>query len=326
MPDAIETIDRAGVQALVRERFEHPEQYAGKPLFIWQAAWHDGIQQKLIVDTSLDFNKGSAREDWSFFRLITVRDESASLKGTAGIGQLAGYVVTTRTLPLDEYLAVVGQLIDDNSTSFPMIVYLPYRYQPMPLPGEQYVFVSPMSHLQHPYATQPDYSLSLVDGVLRIDGAYWLAGNETCREYEGGLEREYESQFVHLGFHTAVIDKGIRHLCQGCFNGCKNLRKIILPHTIEAIEAPIANDTAVEYFEENGLLFLGSETNPRLALMGSRDDFADEKVVIPAVTKVVADNIYWPLQVKELIYPDGTTILVNENVTEATGDADALPF
>lgn len=326
MANTVESIDQTDIRAIVLERLEHPEQYAGKQLFIWQAAWHDGIQQKLIVDTSLDFNKVKAREDWSFFRLITVSDENVSLKGPAGSGQLAGYVVTTRTLPLDEYLAIVGRLIDDNRSSLPMILYLPYRYQPMPLQGEQYVFVSPMSHLQHPYATQPDYSLSLVDGVLHIDGAYWLTGNVTCREYEEGMEREYESQFVHLDFHTAVIGKNIRHLCQGCFNGCKNLRKIILPHTIEAIEAPIANNTAVEYFEENGLLFLGSETNPRLALMGSRDDFADEKVVIPADTKVVADNIYWPLQVKELIYPDGTTILVNENVTEATGDGDALPF
>lgn len=319
------TIDSAGVQASVRERLEHPEQYADKPLFIWQAAWHDGVQQKLIVDASLDFNRGKAREEWSYFHLTSVVDENTRLVGPGDKGHIVGYVVTPRNQPLGKYLDIVGKLIDENKSPLPMIVYLPYRYRLIDLPGEQYVFTSPMSQLQHPYASQPDYSLSLADGTLRIDGTYWLAGNVTCREYEWGLEREYESPFVHLDFHTAVIGKGIRHLCQGCFNGCRNLRKIILPHTIEAIEAPIANDTAVEYFEENGLLFLGSENNPRLALMGYRDDFADEKVVIPADTKVVADNADWPVHVKTLIYPDGTKLSVNENATEATGN-DAFPF
>lgn len=178
---------------------------------------------------------------------------------------------------------------------------------------------------QHPYISQPEYSLSLVDGVLHINGDYWLTGHVTSREYEWGLEREYESPFVHLDFHTAIIDKGIRHLCQGCFNGCKSLRKIILPHTIKTIEVPIATDTSIEYFEYNGLLILGSENNPRLALMGCVDDYAGDEVVIPSDTKVIADNIDWPIHVKTLIHPDGTTVSVNENVTEATGD-DALPF
>ena len=320
-----DTIDQAGVQALIRERLEHPELYADKPLFIWQAAWHDGVQQKLIVDASLDFNRGKAREQWSYFHLTTVVDDNACLGTPHDTGHLVGNVINPRNLPLDDYLRIVSKLIDDNKSSLPMIVYLPYRYQPIDLPGEQYVFVSPASHIQHPYASQPEYSLSLVDGVLIINSDYWLAGIVTCREYEWGLEREYESPFVHLDFHTAVIDKGIRHLCQGCFNGCKNLRKIILPHTIKAIETPIAVDTAVEYIEENGLLFLGSDNNPRLALMGCVEDYPGDEVVIPSDTKVIADNIDWPIHVKTLIYPDSTTIHVNEKDSEATGD-EALPF
>ena len=79
MTASLKTIDQTGVQALIRERLEHPELYADKPLFIWQAEWYDGIQQKLIVDASLDFNRGKAREQWSYFHLTSVVDENACL-------------------------------------------------------------------------------------------------------------------------------------------------------------------------------------------------------------------------------------------------------
>ena len=175
------------------------------------------------------------------------------------------------------------------------------------------------------YENIQSYCFTLVKGVVKISGAFLLTGNVTYREYEWGLDREYESPFRHLDFHTAFIYEGIMHLCEGCFNGCKSLKKIILPHSIDTIELPIALDTSVEYFEDNGLLFLGSENNPRLALMGCVDDYAGDEVVIPSDTKVIADNIDWPIHVKTRIHPDGMTIHVNENVAEATGD-DALPF
>ena len=145
------------------------------------------------------------------------------------------------------------------------------------------------------------------------------------RESGYDLEPVFESPFVHIDFHTAVIGKDVKYLCEGCFNGCKNLRKIILSDSVDAIEWPIAKDAGLEYFEEDGLLFLGSENNLRLALVGCVDDYGADEVVIPAATKVIAANVDWPIYVKTLIHPDGTTVSVNENVTEATGD-DALPF
>lgn len=146
------TIDQSGMRALIWERLEHPGLYADKPLFIWQAALDDGIQQQLAIDASLDFNKGKTRDDWSYLRLIAARDENACLKGPGEKGHLAGYVVNTSNLPLEEYLMIVNRLIDDNKSSLPLIVYLPFRYQPITLPGEQYI-------------NDPDFELWAKEGV-----------------------------------------------------------------------------------------------------------------------------------------------------------------
>lgn len=99
--------------------------------------------------------------------------------------------------------------------------------------------------LLHPYAAQPGYSCSLVDGVLHVNGAHWLAGNQVIKDNDFDIWPEYESPFVHLDFHTAIIGKDIKYLCQGCFNGCENLERIILHDGIEVIEHPIVDHNVI---------------------------------------------------------------------------------
>lgn len=155
--------------------------------------------------------------------------------------------------------------------------------------------------LLHPYDAQPGYSCSLVDGVLHVNGAHWLAGNQVVKDNDFDISPEYESPFVHIDFHTAVIGKDLKYLCQGCFNGCKSLKKIILHDGIEAIETPIARDTAVEYFTENGLQYLGTGTNLRFALVGCNEDFDADRIVAPKDSVVVALNEgFLPYSVKEV--------------------------
>lgn len=357
------TIDQSGVLALIEESLMYPELYADKPLFIWQADYNDGIQQELVMKPCLDFDKGKAKEERSYFRLTTVRENENHLKtpDKNSKGHLAGYVITTRTLSLQHYLSEVGKLIEENNKAFPLIVYLPYRYEwsignETCFNADQFIFspdfeewaetwsdstipdfirgngdsagityrwynlfndpnkgcttpnvwlavssflngctklkrnnrtgcglndldddlilsafqagmkaskghisndiidsfvkylktMADKNRLIHPYAATPNYSCSLIDGVLHINGAHWLAGNRVFREYEHDLEAEFESPFVHLDFHTAVIGKDIKYLCEGCFNGCKNLKKIVLHDGIEAIENPIALNTCCD--------------------------------------------------------------------------------
>lgn len=177
----------------------------------------------------------------------------------------------------------------------------------------------------HPYAVQPGCSCVLLSNdVLWVDGSFFLAGNYIVVEDGYGWPApEYESPFVHLNFHKVLIGKHIHYLCEGCFNGCRELKEIVLSESVEVIEYPIANNTAVEYFNDDGLLFLGTESNPRHALMGCVDDYKNHRITVPATTKVVAENIWWPQQVKEIYFSDGRIFKVNE---EALGTGDELPF
>ena len=135
----MKSIDQTGVLALLKARAECPGQCADKPLFIWQSEVLDGIQLGLVMEACRDLNRGKSDDEKKHFRGITVRDENTKLKHPHAQGEQVGNVVTTRTLPLEEYLRIVRRLLEDNQSHVPMIVYLPFRYQPVDLPGEQYV-------------------------------------------------------------------------------------------------------------------------------------------------------------------------------------------
>lgn len=126
-------VDQTGMRALIWERLEHPELYADKPLFIRQASWGDGIQQELFIKTCIEFNRGNAQDVRKYFRLITLRGESDDYDSQSKLneGHPAGYVITTRTLSHDQYLRDVSRLIEENNKALPIIVYLPYRYEPI---------------------------------------------------------------------------------------------------------------------------------------------------------------------------------------------------
>lgn len=125
-------VDQTGLRALIWERLEHPELYADKPLLIWQASWDDGIQQELFIKTCIEFNRGNAQDERKYFRLITLRGESDDYDSQSKLnaGHPAGYVITTRTLSQDQDLRDVSRLMEENKNTLPIIVYLPYRYEP----------------------------------------------------------------------------------------------------------------------------------------------------------------------------------------------------
>lgn len=133
MTTPIEFIDQTGMRALILERLEHPEVYADKPLFIWQASFGDGIQQELFIKTCIELNRCKASDERKYFRLITLREESIGSDSQSKLneGNPAGYVITTCTLCQDQYLREFEKLIKENNNVLPIIVYLPYRYKPI---------------------------------------------------------------------------------------------------------------------------------------------------------------------------------------------------
>ncbi|MBO5294628.1 MAG: leucine-rich repeat domain-containing protein, partial [Clostridia bacterium] len=67
-----------------------------------------------------------------------------------------------------------------------------------------------------------------------------------------------------------VIEDGVKRIEQNAFADCKKLKKVILPNTLEYMEADVfENSPAIECNIYKGMKYLGSATNPYFALVGS---------------------------------------------------------
>lgn len=131
---------------------------------------------------------------------------------------------------------------------------------------------------------------TLEDGVLTIlyEGSYIhrnpakdaeeIAWDFKCIPYAWS---RYESPFVDLDFHTVILEPGFKCIEEDFFTGCKNLKKVIIPDTITEIHPGFAKGIKLDYLNENGLLFMGNEDNPRHFLMGCVADFKEEHLNIP---------------------------------------------
>lgn len=143
METGLNTIDQSGIRALLKARLEQPELYADKPLFIWQSAWHDGIQQGLGIDLMRQINKGKSKEEWRCFRIRALGnfENRFPMPNIKSKGITAGYFVfTNKPLSLGYFLNEVEQFMISREHAVPLIVYLPYRYQPVRLEAEHYIF------------------------------------------------------------------------------------------------------------------------------------------------------------------------------------------
>lgn len=142
MTTPLNTIDQSVVWALLEARFGQPELYAGKPLFIWQAVWHDGIQLPLVMDVMRQ-DRAKPKEGRRYFLVVTLRADKDYREDFAARreGLTAGYVAYPgETLPLDRCLGEIERLASANVSGSPLVVYLPHRHQSAVLPDEQYIF------------------------------------------------------------------------------------------------------------------------------------------------------------------------------------------
>ncbi len=156
MSDSVRTIDAAGLKALLKERFEHPELYRDKHVFIWQAYWHDGIQSELVMDVMRqDFSK--PKNERRIFRLISPCSRDRYIEKTSGarsnpkVGYLfyqplrlvlEGEDIPENPLTLKEFINAAKEFLSVNGDKLPVVVYLPYTYDPSALDAshEQYIF------------------------------------------------------------------------------------------------------------------------------------------------------------------------------------------
>ena len=131
MNSSMKTTDQSCIRALLKARLEQPELYANKPLFIWQSAWHDGIQHKLGIDVMRQINKGKSKEEWRCFKIRTLGnfENHIPTSNIKSIGITAVYLVfPNEPLSLGDFLNEVEQFMISRESAVPLIVYLPYRY------------------------------------------------------------------------------------------------------------------------------------------------------------------------------------------------------
>lgn len=142
MKEPMNTIDQSGIRTLLNARFECPEGYTDKPLFIWQVEHNDGIQLRLVLDV-MRKDHDKPLEARRCFRSITIADGKDYLAylNDPREWQVVGVTAHPREMDtLSDYLKEVEKLIAANDAARPLIIYLPYKYQSVELPGEQYIF------------------------------------------------------------------------------------------------------------------------------------------------------------------------------------------
>lgn len=178
------------------------------------------------------------------------------------------------------------------------------------------------SEFEEDYDTYGAMSYSLTsDGVL-----YLLSNEEIPAESAADYVR-----FQDLDFHTAIVTPGVEDLPYGCLANCKNLHKVVIWDGIPSIHPQFATSSPVEYYVENGLKFLGTESNPHYALMEFADGVTAKKIVIPEGTievqqcafrnqaelseVIIPRSLSWVkfyafegTSVKELYIPDGSQL------------------
>lgn len=151
-----------------------------------------------------------------------------------------------------------------------------------------------------------DYAL-YEDGTLKISGNTTLTSTFDHNEYDENGEPVssiYTSRFKDLDFHTVIIEEGVRVLEKECFKDCRSFRRIVLPEKMPEIRKDFADGSPLEYTEKDGLLFLGPSSNPLYFLMGCKENYDRETLVIPEEVVFIADEAFKGKKcIKEVVFP-----------------------
>lgn len=155
MTTPVKTIDKSGVEDVIKKMLNHSDRYANTSMFIWNASYLDGIQQELVIKPCIEVNKDRSRNDWRYFKLITIRNENQHFDiACSDNRRRIGYILTPKTtlppnvtpiLPVEVYLHKINRFITEIDNSLPTIVYLPYdnksiEFHSKSCDVEQYVF------------------------------------------------------------------------------------------------------------------------------------------------------------------------------------------
>ncbi len=112
---------------------------------------------------------------------------------------------------------------------------------------------------------------------------------------------------------------GLKTIGNKAFDGCESLTSVSLPNGIEQVGSG-AFPSTVAKTQENGLSFLGNESNPYLCLVGASEL---DSVLIPAECKVVA-NYALNEAIKEIQVDEGNAVFQSIDGNLYTKDGETL--
>jgi len=133
---------------------------------------------------------------------------------------------------------------------------------------------------------------------------YKVWGRGTCTDEEIVIPNEYEG-------------KPVTWIMPDAFNGDENLKKIVLPESLELVGSDaFAKCKNLEYNELNGCAYLGSESNPYMLLWKVVDREITE-IVLPEETLIVYPSAFTDL--KKL-----TSVTLNDGLQQLAAFANCV--
>lgn len=132
------------------------------------------------------------------------------------------------------------------------------------------------------------YGVLTISGEGVVRGVYDLYKDYNPAIGEEDVDVRVRSKFKDFDFHTVVIKNGIIGLGDNCLSGCRKLKRIILPSTLEFAYSELARDTDLEFSEEEGLLYLGNKDNPHFILLRTSSPNGGRPFIIPEDVFIVA--------------------------------------
>lgn len=137
-----------------------------------------------------------------------------------------------------------------------------------------------------------DESAAVEDGVLEIPSKYKRLPVKAIGDFEKWDMKE------------VVIPDSITKIETYAFRNCENLETVILPENIVSVGSAFYGCTALTYNTHDNAYYLGSETNPYLCLVRTKNKGVTS-CAIHQDTKIIAGTAFYESSIKKLTIPEG---------------------
>lgn len=182
------TINQQGIKSLLRERIEHPNLHADKPLIIWRSDIRDGIQERLLSEVFLEKYPYEFLRMW--YKIASIRKMPLRQESALRDMLTAEYVDRNDNVPYD------GGYHHDNSKEPEMCHIGLYVIDPVCAAGDYRRKPETLANYQSVINSRNWNDIQLPEGVPTV--AYMCIGEpwfETPEAYPNAEQYLFEPDF-----------------------------------------------------------------------------------------------------------------------------------